>query len=63
MRWRACTTNVNKKSVNGGQLPTYSLTPPRLVGKIIFCTFADVEECPHSKPHRPRVAGKSLTYK
>lgn len=54
--------NVKKSSVNGGQLPTCSLTPPRLVGKINFCTFADVEECCYSRPQRPRGAGTSQTY-
>lgn len=62
MRWRACGVNVKKRSVNGGQLPTYSLIPPRLVGKIFFCTFADVEECCYSGPQRPREAGTSQTY-
>ena len=62
MRWRACNGNVKKSSVNGGQLPTCSLIPPRLVGKKKFCTFADVEEYHYSRPQRPRGAGKSQTY-
>lgn len=62
MRLRACNVNVKKSSVNGGQLPTCSLIPPRLVGKIFFCTFADVEECYYSRPQRPRGAGTSQTY-
>lgn len=62
MRWRACNGFVKKSSVNGGPLPTCSLLPPRLVGKIIFCTFADVEECCYSKPQRPREDGTSQTY-
>lgn len=41
-------------SVNGGQLPTSSLSAPCLVGKIFFCTFADVEERQFLIPQRPR---------
>lgn len=62
MRWRAYGVNVKKSSVNGGPLPTCSLIPPDLVGKINFCTFADVEECCYSRPQRPRGAGTSQTY-
>lgn len=62
MRLRAYHVNVKKSSVNGGQLPTCSLIPPRLVGKIFFCTFADVEECYYSRPQSPRDEGTSQTY-
>lgn len=62
MRWRACNVFVKKSSVNGGQLPTCSLIPPRLVGKIFFCTFADVEEYHYSRPQRSREESTSQTY-
>ena len=48
-------------SVNGGQLPGYSLIPPDLHRKNFFCTFADVEECPHSDTPTPKGSGQCST--
>ena len=56
-----CARFVKKLSVNGGQLPTYSLIPPDLHRKIFFCTFATVKKCPHSDTPTPKGSGLCST--